>query len=475
MRKGKIIFSFFIVFGILFLVSSSNVLSFFIPPDLDYTPSNLKIVSRPDNEYIITNSNSLTLKWKATTNKYTNGYVLKIGSFTYTGSWSSGNFITFTFDPSDNGYTIGSISINMNIKDKEKSKSDSLTVIISADDDGDLVNNIVEQRYTGTDPNQWNEFFTGPTVDVKLHYRANKAKVTFNNLLNSNGEGTIPRRLYHFLQKYVCQLTSDIVRIERTDPIKILQIDTWAWDPLVGVYGTHGFVVKLCILGQINVNYREGSDYIWEKYDYNQGSISAGLTKAVNEGYDVISLAVGTNVPYYTTHLLVEEYGTSIVIGTGNAIDGSFNLTSVSKMPHIISPGAATDIDLNSFMYTSGLYHVGLYYKGLLSKFGEGMDFLVDGNVFGIPLVWTSWSTGKCAGMVVNMLCANQNLDPVSIRDLMRQSCIKNILFETEFGSYPYGNVIDWPDYGWHERYGYGLLMSSYCHSLAVAQLDEPY
>ncbi|NHJ49701.1 MAG: hypothetical protein FK733_18060 [Asgard group archaeon] len=95
--------------------------------------------------------------------------------------------------------------------------------------------------------------------------------------------------------------------------------------------------------------------------------------------------------------------------------------------------------------------------------------------VFSDPRLICSVGSGSRAGMAANMLCANQNLDPVTVRDLMRKSCIKNLLYLSEFGPYTNGISVDWPDYGWHERYGYGLLVSSFCHDLAVAQLDEPY
>jgi hypothetical protein len=483
MAKRTIIFG-LMVFACSILTISSSVMGALVisdPPSGGSPPpspsSNLTITKRPYNYHLITNGDSITFSWKATTNKATNGYKIYIdGIVRKTGSWSSGVAKEFTFTPSTAGYKNGDLTIKIRFYDIEKSTIDYVYLTITPDNDGDGLGNEIETDYTGTNINDVDNFNGGPKVNVKLHFRAGQSHVYFNGQIDENGYGTITRRLYVFLQRHLCGLSSNIVRIERTDKIKIMQIDNWKnkWYQLW--LGSHGSVVKSCIFDQIYNDYDEGVDFFYKKWDVQgTNTVTGGLQYAKTYGYDIICCALegGWSDKSLVTEL-VREYGTIIVCGTGNS--GTDEIFGKSAHDYTIAVGAAMNIlDFADYFGVFDLLGVGLYAKSPNSNYGEGMDFLIDGHGPGITLIMTSWATGKCAGMVLNMLCANQNLNPMTLRNLMRQSALQPCDVDMEEYPYKSSSSVSWPDYGWYETVGYGLVFRDNCYNLAQAQLNYPY
>jgi len=66
-------------------------------------------------------------------------------------------------------------------------------------------------------------------------------------------------------------------------------------------------------------------------------------------------------------------------------------------------------------------------------------------------------------------------LDPVSLRDLMRQSADQIEDQDHTYGVYPYWSALSWPDYGWCDIFGYGYITNSDLYQSALDQLAEPY
>lgn len=458
-KKISILTIVFLIF--IFSGTSLSVMGRIVLPPPPPPNSEIKFVDVPTNYNTIEEGDSIIFEWKATTNLATDEYKITIGSTDVTGSWTSNSAVSYTISSSD--LQVGNHQIYMRFYDEVTSIVDivHLFVLPNLDTDGDGLTDYEETAYTKT-PIDSAEDFTGPTVKVLVGFREGAAKVSLGNRLDSEGYGTISRRLYHSIQKSICTLTSNIVQIQRIDTIKVLQIDTWA---LTG-YGSHGSVVYECMKGEI---YSFHSDR-WErdKYDIRYGTLLQGLLDAEAEGYDIICIALNGSFisdEKESINRLVEELGTIIIVGTGN--DDKTTISGMAKYKHTIAIGAAWVSALNPDSIVDN------------SNYGEEMDFVCHSlGPINAPVCATSWATGYCSGYVINMLCANQNLDPVTLRDLMRQSAEKIEEQDHTYGEYPYVSASNyvWPDtYGWCDVFGYGYITKSNCHQSALDQLTEPY
>lgn len=398
---------------------------------------------------------SVSVYWKAVSDFGGKGYTIyKNGVAVKSGTWSSNVAITYSYTPSQARVD----ELRCRVYDSYKALNDYCYITVyDRDTDGDGLSDIVETYYTKT-PINVAEDFTGPTVDVQVLFRDGAASVTLDGRLDSNGYGTIPRKLYHSIQKSICTLTSNIVKIIRTDNIKVLQIDTWD----LTYYGSHGLVVSECMIGQTLVQYV--NDWERDSHDIDDGGVLQGLLNAEAEGYDLICIALSGSFSSSEQDVIdrLVKLSTQIICGTGN--DDLDYISGKSAYKHTIAIGGAWISIFNPGSVVD------------VCNYGREMDFVC--NCLGpinAPTTATSWATGYCTGYAINMLCANQNLDPVTLRDLMRQCAEKIEEQDYTYGVYPYFSTLSWPDYGWCDVFGYGYIDYLGCYQQAVAQLSEPY